>query len=417
MHHVNVGHKALADYRSIVPRELMADIDRLAEGLRGRRVLHVNATAFGGGVAEILYTLVPLTTDAGLEADWQIITAPPEFFNVTKSFHNGLQGHQVDFPPEAQKLYEEVCRSNAAALVHQYDFVVIHDPQPLAIRDYVTLSQDRSTRWIWRCHIDTSTPDRGLYDYLLPSINGYDAAVYTLEDYVPEGLTVPVRAIAPTIDPLAPKNMKLSPEDAAYIVRQFGIDVERPLLLQVSRFDPWKDPLGVVDVYRTVKQTHPGLQLALVGSMASDDPEGWEYLGKVIDYVGEDPDVFVLSNIDNVGSVEINAFQSHADVIVQKSTREGFGLTVTEALWKARPTIGGDVGGIPLQIEDGVTGYLVDSAAACAARCLQVLADPEKHRRMALLGKERVRREFLTPRLLRDDLQLFSDLLAGKIGS
>ena len=417
MHHVNVGHKALADYRSIVPRELMADIDRLAEGLRGRRVLHVNATAFGGGVAEILYTLVPLTTDAGLEADWQIITAPPEFFNVTKSFHNGLQGHQVDFPPEAQKLYEEVCRSNAAALVHQYDFVVIHDPQPLAIRDYVTLSQDRSTRWIWRCHIDTSTPDRGLYDYLLPSINGYDAAVYTLEDYVPEGLTVPVRAIAPTIDPLAPKNMKLSPEDAAYIVRQFGIDVERPLLLQVSRFDPWKDPLGVVDVYRTVKQTHPGLQLALVGSMASDDPEGWEYLGKVIDYVGEDPDVFVLSNIDNVGSVEINAFQSHADVIVQKSTREGFGLTVTEALWKARPTIGGDVGGIPLQIEDGVTGYLVDSAAACAARCLQVLADPEKHRRMALLGKEHVRREFLTPRLLRDDLQLFSDLLAGKIGS
>ena len=416
MHEVNVGHKSLADYRSIVPGELMAEVDELAAGLRGKRVLHVNATAFGGGVAEILYTLVPLTSDAGLPAEWQVITAPPEFYNVTKSFHNGLQGHAVDFPAEARELYESVCRANAADLTRPYDFVVIHDPQPLAMRDYVTLSQDRSTWWIWRCHIDTSTPDQGLYDYLLPFINGYDAAVYTLRDYVPQGLTVPVREIAPTIDPLAPKNMKLSAEDATYIVRQFGIDVERPLLLQVSRFDPWKDPLGVVDVYRTVKAKYPAMQLALVGSMASDDPEGWEYLEKVIEYVATDPDVFILSNLDNVGSVEINAFQSHADVIVQKSTREGFGLTVTEGLWKGRPTIGGDVGGIPLQIEDGVTGYLVKSAAQCAERCLQVLADPEKHRRMALLGKEHVRREFLTPRLLRDDLRLFSDLQAGKIG-
>ena len=416
MHEVNVGHKVLADYRSIVPPELMAEIDELAAGLRGKRVLHVNATAFGGGVAEILYALVPLTSDVGLPAEWQVITAPPEFYNVTKSFHNGLQGHAVDFPAEARELYESVCRANAADLTRPYDFVVIHDPQPLAMRDYVTLSQDRATWWIWRCHIDTSTPDQGLYDYLLPFINGYNAVVYTLRDYVPQGLTVPVREIAPTIDPLAPKNMRLSAEDAAYIVRQFGIDVERPLLLQVSRFDPWKDPLGVVDVYRTVKAKYPAMQLALVGSMASDDPEGWEYLEKVIEYVAADPDVFILSNLDNVGSVEINAFQSHADVIVQKSTREGFGLTVTEGLWKGRPTIGGDVGGIPLQIEDGVTGYLVKTAAQCAERCLRVLADPEKHRRMALLGKEHVRREFLTPRLLRDDLRLFSDLQAGKIG-
>ena len=417
MREVNVGHKSLADYRSIVPRELMAEIDELAEGLKGQKVLHVNATAFGGGVAEILYTLVPLTTDAGLEAEWRVITAPPEFFTVTKSFHNGLQGTAVDFPAEARELYESVCRANAAELTRYYDFVVIHDPQPLAMRDFITLSQNRATSWIWRCHIDTSTPDQALYDYLVPSINGYDAAVYTLRDYVPQGLTVPVREIAPTIDPLAPKNMRLSREDAAYIVRQFGIDIERPLLLQVSRFDPWKDPLGVVDVYRTVKAKLPGMQLALIGSMASDDPEGWDYLEKVIAYVGGDPDVFILSNLDNVGSVEINAFQSHADVILQKSVREGFGLTVTEALWKGRPTIGGDVGGIPLQIEDGVTGYLVTSAAECAERCLEVLADPEKHRRMALLGKEHVRREFLTPRLLRDDLRLFSDLKAGKIGS
>jgi trehalose synthase len=225
MHEVNVGHKILADYRSIVPPELMAEIDELAAGLHGKRVLHVNATAFGGGVAEILYTLVPLASDAGLPAEWRVITAPPEFYNVTKSFHNGLQGHAVDFPVAARELYESVCRANAAELTRAYDFVVIHDPQPLVMRDYVTLSQDRSTWWIWRCHIDTSTPDEGLYDYLLPSINRYDVAVYTLRDYVPQGLTVPVREIAPTIDPLAPVNMKLSAEDAAYIVRQFGSDV------------------------------------------------------------------------------------------------------------------------------------------------------------------------------------------------
>jgi len=416
MREVNVGRKSLADYRSIVPRDLMTEIDELAEGLRGAKVLHVNATAFGGGVAEILYTLVPLVTDAGLSAEWQILSAPPEFFNVTKSFHNGLQGHRVEFGPDARELYEGVCRANAAQLSRHYDFIVVHDPQPLAMRDFVTPAED-GAHWVWRCHIDTSTPDRQLYDYLLPSVNRYDAAVYTMRQYVPQGLSVPVREIAPTIDPLSPKNMQLSHEDAVYIVRQFGIDVDRPLLLQVSRFDPWKDPLGVVDVYRMVKREVPDVQLALIGSMASDDPEGWEYLDKVIEYAGNDPDIFILSNLDNVGGVEINAFQSRADVIMQKSTREGFGLTVTEALWKGRPTIGGAVGGIPLQIEDGVTGYLVDSAAQCAERCLLILAEPEKHRLMALRGKEHVRREFLTPRLLRDDLRLFRDLREGKIQS
>jgi len=415
MHEVNVGHKWLADYRSIVLPELMEELGALAAALRGRRVLHVNATAFGGGVAEILYTLVPLERDAGLDAHWQVVTAPPEFFQVTKGFHNGLQGQKVEFSREARALYERVCAANAAGLAGPWDVIVVHDPQPLFLREAADPALRAGAKWVWRCHIDTSTPDQALYDYLLPAINGYDAAVYTLADYVPAGLTVPVRAIAPTIDPLAPKNMRLAPEDAAYIVRQFGIDVARPLLLQVSRFDPWKDPLGVVDVYRLVKRERPEVQLALVGAMASDDPEGWEYLDRVIDYAGDDPDVFVLSNLDNVGSVEINAFQSHADVVLQKSIREGFGLTVTEALWKARPTIGGAVGGIPLQIEDGVTGYLVRSVEECAARCLDVLAELARHREMAQRGKEHVRRHFLTPRLVRDELRLFRDLLEGRI--
>jgi trehalose synthase len=410
---VNVGHKFLADYQSIIFKDLLAEIKELAGPLAGRRVLHVNATSFGGGVAEILYTLLPLMNDVGLRAEWQVMTADSEFFNVTKSFHNGLQGAAVELTGEVRSLYEDVNRRNAAQLTSHYDFVVVHDPQPCALRAWTAADGEGETHWIWRCHIDTSTPDAALYDYLLPYIRRYDRAIYTMAAYAPEGLGIPLEVVPPAIDPLAPKNMTLVPDDAHYIVRQFGIDVDRPLLLQVSRFDPWKDPLGVVDVYRLVKAQRPDVQLALVGSMASDDPEGWEYLERVMDYAGGDEDVFILSNLDNVGSVEINAFQCVADVVLQKSTREGFGLTVSEALWKARPTIGGAVGGIPLQIEDGVTGYLVSSVAECAQRCLEVMDDPEAARRMALLGKEHVRRNFLTPRALRDYLRLFTELEKG----
>jgi trehalose synthase len=409
---INVGHKFLADYQSIIFKDLMTEIRELAAPLQGRRVLHVNATSFGGGVAEILYTLLPLMNDVGLQAEWQVLTADNEFFNVTKSFHNGLQGAPVELTGKVRSTYEDVNRRNAAQLSGHYDFVVIHDPQPCAMRAWTATDGEAATRWIWRCHIDTSTPDRALYDYLLPFIRRYDRAIYTMADYAPDGLGIPLEVVPPAIDPLAPKNMTLVPDDAHYIVRQFGIDVDRPLLLQVSRFDPWKDPLGVVDAYRLVKAHWPEVQLALIGSMASDDPEGWEYLEKLHRYVGGDPDVYVLSNLDNIGSVEVNAFQSHAAVVLQKSTREGFGLTVSEGLWKARPVVAGNVGGIPLQIEDGVTGFLVDSSAACAERCLEILDRPEWARSMARKGKEHVREHFLTPRLLRDYLRIFNELLA-----
>jgi trehalose synthase len=204
--------------------------------------------------------------------------------------------------------------------------------------------------------------------------------------------------------------MALSAEDAAYVVDQFGIDVERPLLTQVSRFDPWKDPLGVIDAYRLVKERYPDVQLALVGSMAHDDPEGWDYYNRTVAHAGGDPDIFILSNLNNVGSVEVNAFQVHSAAVIQKSVREGFGLTVSEALWKARPTVAGRVGGIVVQIEDGVTGWLVDSPDDCAQACLEILADPAGAREQALRGKEHVRRHFLMPRLLRDWLALFNRL-------
>lgn len=407
---VNVGHKTLADYATIASRGLMDEIRRLAAPLAGKRVLTLSATAFGGGVAEIQYTLVPLMRDAGLDVEWRIIHGADEFFAVTKAIHNALQGNPRGLSEDERACFERFQALNAAEIdVSAYDVVVVHDPQPVGVIEHV----DRAdAKWIWRGHIDFSTPNRDVLDFLLPSIRRYDAAIFHLADYVPraDGLP-PCYVWPPAIDPLAPKNMALSPEDAAYIVDQFGIDVERPLLTQVSRFDPWKDPLGVIDAYRIVKREHPGLQLALVGSMAHDDPEGVEYWNQTVAYADNDPDIFMLSNLNNVGSVEVNAFQVHSAAVIQKSIREGFGLTVSEALWKVRPTVAGRVGGIVTQIEDGVSGWLVDSSERCAAACLEILADPVAARGRALVGKEAVRRRFLTPRLLRDWLALFNRLL------
>jgi trehalose synthase len=291
---------------------------------------------------------------------------------------------------------------------NDYDFVIVHDPQPAGMVDHFA---KRAAKWIWRGHIDFSTPNQEIFDVLLPSIGRYDAAIFHLPDYVPHVDGLPETFIwPPAIDPLTPKNMALSPEDAEYIVDQFGVDVSRPLLTQVSRFDPWKDPLGVIDAYRLVKERHPGVQLALVGSMAHDDPEGWDYYNRTVAYAADDPDIFILSNMNNVGAVEVNAFQVHSAVTVQKSIREGFGLTVSEALWKARPMVAGRVGGIVTQIEDGVTGWLVDSPTACADACCAILSDPVEARGRAVRGKEVVRRNFLTPRLLRDWLRLFNRL-------
>jgi trehalose synthase len=405
---VNVGTKHLGDYASIAARGLMDQIRALAEPLAGKRVLHLSATAFGGGVAEILYTLVPLMRDAGLEAEWQVIYGQDEFFDVTKTIHNALQGDPTGLTEEQQEIFRRYNAMNAEALEGDYDYVIVHDPQPAGMIEH---ARDHAEHWVWRCHIDLSTPNPQVLDFLLPSIGLHDAAIFHRKQYVPAADSLPPAWIwPPAIDPLAPKNMALSAEDAAYIVDQFGIDVDRPLITQVSRFDPWKDPLGVIEAWRIVRESHPDIQLALVGSMAHDDPEGWEYYNRTVEAAGGDPDIFILSNLNNVGSVEVNAFQVHSAAVLQKSIREGFGLTVTEALWKGRPTVAGRVGGIVDQIQDGETGYLVDSAEACANATLAILDDPVEARAMALRGKEFVRRNFLTPRLLRDWLALFNEL-------
>ena len=405
---VNTGHKSLADYATIATRGLMDEIRRLAEPLAGKRVVHLSATAFGGGVAEINYTLVPLMQDAGLEVEWRIIQGENEFFEVTKTIHNALQGNPQGLSEEQRETFRRYQELNAKQFEDEYDFVIVHDPQPVGMIDFFP---DSNAKWIWRGHIDFSTPNKDVFDFIIPSLGRYDAAIFHMREYVPKAPGLPECYIwPPAIDPLAPKNMALSAEDAAYIVDQFGIDVERPLLTQVSRFDPWKDPLGVIDAYRVVKQQFPDVQLALVGSMAHDDPEGWDFYNQTVSYAAGDPDIYILSNLNNVGSVEVNAFQVHSAAVIQKSIKEGFGLTVTESLWKTRPTVAGRVGGIVTQITDGETGWLVDSSMECAEACIEIMRDPTEARQRALRGKEYVRRHFLTPRLLRDWLVLFNRL-------
>jgi trehalose synthase len=407
---VALGHKTLADYTHIVGKDLTEQIRQLAEPLKGKRVLHVSATAFGGGVSEILYTLVPLMRDVGVDAHWHVIFGKEEFYNATKLLHNSLQGAEETLSDEQWEIFDEINQINAEGLQGEWDVVIVHDPQPIGL---LRGAKEKGENWIWRCHIDLSTPNPAPIERLLPMIEEYDASVWHMEKYVPDGMgkhREAVRIVPPAIDPLSPKNMAFSPEDAAFVCRQFGIDVDRPLITQVSRFDPWKDPIGVIDAYREVTEQVPEAQLAMVGSMATDDPEGMEYFQKTFAYADGDEDIKILSNLNNVGAIEVNAFQSQSDICLQKSIREGFGLTVTEALWKGRPTVAGNVGGIPLQIEDGVSGYLVDSPSECATRCLEILRDPGLGKQLGREGKEHARRMFLTPRLLRDWLQLFTDL-------
>jgi len=406
---VKLQPKSLADYAPIVGDEAIEHIRALAEPLKGARVVHVSATAFGGGVSEMLYTLVPLMRDVGLDARWQIITGSDEFFNVTKSFHNGLQGMGLPLTEAMKDIWRQYNEYNAAAFEGEYDFVIAHDPQPAGMRVYRQGKGGR--RWIWRCHIDTSTPNPAFWEFIVPYLQVYDAGIFTMQQYVGQGLTFPHLAImTPTIDPLSPKNAAQLSEESRQIVRSYGLDLSRPLLTQVSRYDPWKDPLGVIDAYRLVKQEVPGVQLALLGSMASDDPEGWTYYDRTVRHAGEDFDIYILHNFHGVGNREVNAFQAISDVVIQKSTREGFGLVVTEALWKGTPVVGGNVGGIPLQVLDGETGFLVDSVETCAEKTLYLLQHPDEARRMGERGREHVRKNFLSTRHLRDYLQLFTDL-------
>jgi trehalose synthase len=402
--------KSLDDYADVVAPGTLERIRELAAPLKGARVLHVNATAYGGGVAELLSTHVPLLRDLGIDADWQVIHGSDEFFAVTKAVHNALQGAEIEWTLHMERTYLERVLENALLLEGDWDYVVIHDPQPVAMHDFARNRgvSPASTKWIWRCHIDLTDANTQVFDFFRPLIEPYDATVWTMPQFVPAGMPTDNIVFAPPcIDPLSVKNLDMPKPFAEELLRQYGVRPNDPLIVQVSRFDPWKDPIGVIEAFQILRDEFPTAQLVLAGSMATDDPEGFHYWELANEARAGDHDIHLLSNIQQVGNVQINAFQRLAEVVVQKSLREGFGLTVSEGMWKGRPVVGGRAGGITLQVEDGINGFLVDSVEEAAKRTADLLRDPQRADEMGRVGREHVRNNFLSTRELEDWLQLF----------
>ncbi len=405
---VSLKRKALEGYRELVGDELVAEVREVASELHGLRLLELSATATGGGVAELLGSLVPLERDLGIDAEWRVIAGDPRFFGVTKRIHNGLQGMEVELSDAQRREYLHHNEANARALEGHWDAIVVHDPQPAALRSF---APDLGDRWAWRCHIDSSAPHLPVWEFLRPYVERYDRAAFTLASFVPPDLAIPTSMLVPAIDPISSKNQRLPDYLARRTIAALGVDLAEPLLVQVSRFDPWKDPLGVVEVWRRVRETFPSLQLALVGSMALDDPEGWRIYEQIERETAADPSCLLLTDQMGVANHEVNAFQRVADVAIQKSTREGFGLVVSETLWKGTAMVAGRAGGIPQQLQDGVGGYLAESAEEFASRVTELLEDPLRAEEMGAAGAERVRERFLLPRLLRDHLSLLRGLV------
>jgi trehalose synthase len=408
---VDVGESSLESYRGAAPDELLEAVTRAARALRGARVLHLNATPYGGGVSELLRSVVPLLRDLGLQADWRIISGNEPFFQVTKAIHNGLQGADVHLSDADKTRYLDTTRENARDFEGDYDFVFIHDPQPAALVEFTGKGR---ARWLWRSHIDTGSAKPDVWSFLRPYLAQYDASIYTMAEFVPDDVPTPVvEVIPPAIDSRNPKNLALPGSTASQVLEWIGVHTELPLVTQVSRFDAWKDPLGVIEAYRLARQEIPELQLALVGSMATDDPEGWEMYRAIRSALANEKRAHVFTNLVGVGNIEVNAFQSLSNVVIQKSLREGFGLVVSEALWKGTPVVAGRTGGIPLQMADGTGGILVDNVEECARAMVALIRDPARAHALGASGRERVRRHFLIPRLVLDELSLMRRLATG----
>jgi len=405
---VSLSEASLEEYKPIIGEKKIQEIRALAEKVSAQRVCHVNSTSYGGGVAEILHRLVPLMNAVGLKAEWKTIEGSQEFFTVTKSIHNGLQGMAVHFSEDMKKSYLLTNQLNADQLNLDHDFVVIHDPQPAAI---ISHYHQRLGKWIWRCHIDLSSPNIEAMNFISPFALQYDSLIFTMDQYVPQLLRHKnIAIIPPSIDPLSAKNSILRESTTLPILNKFDVNPEKPIITQVGRFDPWKDPTGTIDVYRLVKKRIPDVQLLLIAIMASDDPEGWTYYEKTARHAGNDYDIHLLTDLVGVRDVEVNAFQRASNVALQMSTREGFGLTVTEALWKGVPVIGRGVGGIPLQIINEETGFLIETVPEAAEKCLYLINHKIKAKQMGEKGREHVLRNFLITRHLENYLRLFGKL-------
>jgi trehalose synthase len=398
-------------YAEAAGADVIDHLHQLAEGLRGAKIVNVNSTRVGGGVAEILDKLVPLTRELGIDARWEVITGGADFYQCTKSMHNALQGNQIRISDSLLQVYEATNAHNAEQLrpvLEEADFVFIHDPQPAPLLQHCP---NRRGKWIWRCHIDVSHPYRPVWKYLRGFVNGYDASVFSLPAFA-QSLPNPEYIVPPSIDPLSEKNIDLDETEIDAVREEFGIDPNRPVILQVSRFDRFKDPVGVIHAYRLATKFHPALQLILAGGTATDDPEGAAVLEEVRAEAADDPDIHILLLPPDAHRT-INALQRGADLILQKSIKEGFGLTVTEGLWKGKPVIGGDTGGIRLQVVDHHTGFLVNTPEGAALRIRYLLHQPKKIQSMGYKSREFVRENFLLTRQLREYLTLCVGLLNG----
>ncbi len=398
--------KKIHDYFRFTDQKTKQEILKLAQSLKGEHIVMINSTPFGGGVAEILNSLVVLMNQLGIDVGWRILKGSDDFFKVTKEFHNALQGGDFVLTRRKRELYEETNALNAMHThIQSHDLVVVHDPQPLNLINYYK----KHNPWILRLHIDLSEPNKKLLKYLKPSIEKYDALVVSSPLYRQKSLKVNQLIIHPSIDPLSVKNAPLSKKEKLALLKRQGINLKKPIVAQISRYDRWKDPIGVIDTFEIIRQKFH-CQLVLLGNMASDDPEGPKILKEVRKRANHHPDIKLLVNCSD-NDRTVNAMQSMADVVLQKSLKEGFALTVSEAMWKETPVVGTRAGGIPLQIKNGKTGFLVNNNQAAAQACLKLLASQKLRTKMGKVGKEHVRKNFLITRHLLDYLRLFDSFL------
>lgn len=395
----------IEDYAPIVGEDVIDDLRLLSERLQGKTVKNVNSTAVGGGVAEILNRMIPLLRQLGINASWDVIKGGDAFFAVTKKIHNALHGGTEPLTPQEREIFMETSRANMEAVDTGAEIMFIHDPQPMGL-----VAKKKDNKWIWRCHVDVSRPEPGTWDFLMSFIGGYDASVFSAPQFSRE---LPLRQfqITPSIDPLSDKNRELEPAFISSVMDKYSIPRDKPIVTQISRFDRLKDPLGVIEAWRLVRK-YIDCRLVLAGGGAADDPEGMQVYAEVMERAKGDPDLHIL--LMKQDDLEINALQRGSDIIIQKSLKEGFGLTVSEALWKGKPVVASAVGGIPLQVTHKYSGLLCHSAEGAAFALKQLLNSPDYARKLGENGKEHVRRNFLLTRHLKDYMLLFLALYHGE---
>lgn len=396
--------RKLTDYRGIVGNKKVAEIYRKARKIRKKHILHINSTPYGGGVAEILRSAVPLMNDVGIDVGWRTMVGSPDFFRTTKKFHNALQGDAIALTHKKIMLYEETNQVFSKFTHLDHDLVVVHDPQPLPIIKFYRKKQP----WMWRCHIDLSRPNKELWDYLKDFVLLYDMAIYQMEEFAVQGVPGDYRVIKPSIDPLSMKNMPIPKSTINKYIKKAGVDPKRPIISQVSRFDKWKDQIGVLRVFDRIRR-EMDCQLLLVGDVALDDPEGQEMYEQLHADVKGREDVRVIVGAHDI---MVNVVQRASDVVIQKSTREGFGLTVSEALWKETPVVASNVGGIPSQVIEGENGYLVDpyNYNDAAKKVMDLLSDKHMRDEMGIKGKQHVKENFLITRLIEDWIGIWTEM-------